>query len=487
MFVFSDLIALTLKFRAVRWRVSNVLALLIVLGCPMVAGQSMLDGEDLAALDAQPVGAVTMVIGRANLFSATTGEVRITRGQILREGDRIRTESNGHVHVRFQDGAILSVRPSSQLEIIAYQFDEKSPRNSQVKLNLIEGTARAVSGEAAKAAKERFRLNTPIAAIGVRGTDFVVSTTPNSMMALVNEGSIVVSPFSADCAAQGIGPCETNAVELDGGSMQIIEYDSNMSMPRLVPVLTRGQDAQQVAEIFSGVAARDQNFNEQYESEVEIATQSEEEANATVKEVVGESVTSIDLGADAQTQAPYGTGYTPDVQAIPAELRNRQLVWGRFAEGKGEFERLTLPFSEAAEGRNVTVGGNFEYFLFRPESGEVQVNSGLGEIGFNLSSAQAYFKKESSVTPVAVAGGNLVIDFNKNVFETSLDLYHMQLGAASLNSFGKLYDGGYFHSRDSGSRIVGAVSLDGDESGYFFDFFNWDGLLQGITLWDARN
>ena len=86
-----------------------------------------------------------------------------------------------------------------------------------------------------------------------------------------------------------------------------------------------------------------------------------------------------------------------------------------------------------------------------------------------------------------MAGGNLVIDFNKNVFETSLDLYHMQLGAASLNSFGKLYDGGYFHSRDSGSRIVGAVSLDGDESGYFFDFFNWDGLLQGITLWDARN
>ena len=46
---------------------------------------------------------------------------------------------------------------------------------------------------------------------------------------------------------------------------------------------------------------------------------------------------------------------------------------GRFAEGKGNLERLTLPFSEAAQGRNVTVGGNFEYFLFRPESGEKQV------------------------------------------------------------------------------------------------------------------
>ena len=51
-------------------------------------------------------------------------------------------------------------------------IDEANPSDSQVKLNLIEGTARAVSGEAAKAAKERFRLNTPIAAIGVRGTDY---------------------------------------------------------------------------------------------------------------------------------------------------------------------------------------------------------------------------------------------------------------------------------------------------------------------------
>ena len=487
MLVFITLKLIFLKFQAVLRCKRPTLGLFVILNASIAFGQSMPDGEDLAALEAPSVGSVTMVIGRANLYSQLYGEIRISRGQTLREGDTIRTESSGHVHVRFEDNAILSVRPSSELEIVAYQFDENNPGNSQIKLNLIEGTARAVSGEAAKAAKERFRLNTPIAAIGVRGTDFVVSTTPNSMMALVNEGSIVVSPFSAECVAQGIGPCDANGVELDGGSMQIIEFDSDMSVPQLIPVLTRGQDAQQVAEIFSGVAARNKNFNEQFEAEVEIATQADDEANATVKELVGESVTSIDLGVDAQSQAPYGTGYTPGVQAVSADLQNRQLVWGRFAEGKGEFERLTLPFPEAAQGRNVTVGGNFEYFLFRPESGEVQVKSGLGEIGFSLSSAQAYFKEGSSITPVAVAGGGLVIDFNKNVFETSLDLYHMQLGAASLRSAGKLYNGGYFHSRDAGSRIVGAVSLDGKESGYFFDFFNWDGLLQGITLWDARH
>ena len=80
----------------------------------------------------------------------------------------------------------------------------------------------------------------------------------------------------------------------------------------------------------------------------------------------------------------------------------------------------------------MTVGANFEYFLFRPEPGEAQVNSGLGQVGFSLTNAQAYFKKNDSVTPVAVSGGDLVINFNSNAFKTTLDLYHMQLGRLSL-------------------------------------------------------
>ena len=103
----------------------------------------------------------------------------------------------------------------------------------------------------------------------------------------------------------------------------------------------------------------------------------------TDRDVITEGVTSIDLGVSAIDNAPYATGYTPEAQSSATELRQRQLVWGRFADGRGNLERLTLPLSEAALGRKVSVGANFEYFLFRPEQGEVQVNSGLGEIGFS--------------------------------------------------------------------------------------------------------
>jgi hypothetical protein len=377
----------------------------------------------------------------------------------------------------------------SELQVLAYHFDEVNPEKSLVKLNLVEGTARTVSGEAAKAARERFRLNTPIAAIGVRGTDFVVSTTSNSLKALVNDGAIVVAPFSNQCLQTGTGPCNFNSVELGGDSMQILEFDSEMAQPRLVPLIASGQDSVEFQGLLGALSAAPQAVGNDMNELAGAASEEEGSsfsAGITDRDVITESVTSVDVGDNAKDQAPYSTGYTPERQYSSVRLRERQLVWGRFADGKGNLERLTLPLGEAAAGRNVSIGANFEYFLFRPEEGEVQVKSGLGEIGFSLASAQAYFKSGDQVSPVVVSKGELMMDFGSNTFQTSLDLYHMQQGDARFSAFGKIYDGGYFYLRNNDSSIVGAVSLDGQESGYFFDFLNWEGLVQGITLWDAN-
>jgi hypothetical protein len=51
---------------------------------------------------------------------------------------------------------------------------------------------------------------------------------------------------------------------------------------------------------------------------------------------------------------------------------------------------------------------------------------------------------------------------------------------------GRLYDGGYFHTRSDTERLAGAVSLDGKEAGYFFEKQLENGGIQGLTLWDAR-
>ena len=68
---------------------------------------------------------------------------------------------------------------------------------------------------------------------------------------------------------------------------------------------------------------------------------------------------------------------------------------------------------------------------------------------------------------MAVSGGNLAIDFQESLFSTSLNLNHISFGDVIFQANGRLYDGGYFHSRNDIQRIAGAVSLDGQEAGYF--------------------
>ena len=109
------------------------LLMVFVLPVSIAFGQNGLDNEGSVPTSAQPIGSVTLVIGRAILSSSISGVVQVDRGQILREGDKIATESNGHVHIKFKDNAVLSVRPRSELQILAYQFDEREPENSQVK------------------------------------------------------------------------------------------------------------------------------------------------------------------------------------------------------------------------------------------------------------------------------------------------------------------------------------------------------------------
>ena len=188
----------------------------------------------LSSAYASPVedaGEVTFSLGKAFL----NGDELIKVGSKIHEGDVIETLGNGHVHIRFADNGLVSVRPDSRLSIEHYSYDPKKPSDSVIKFNLNEGVMRSISGTGAKAARDKFRLNTPIAAIGVRGTDFVVKASNDLVQAIVNEGAIVVAPFSNSCNAGSVGPC-SDSVELNSTAQQLLELSSLNESPRLIPL-----------------------------------------------------------------------------------------------------------------------------------------------------------------------------------------------------------------------------------------------------------
>ena len=80
-----------------------------------------------ASRNLQPIGSISLVLGRAFIESEGNNRERIRMGMMVRQADRVVTESNGHVHIRFIDEALVSVRPNSELEILAYVFNGRGP------------------------------------------------------------------------------------------------------------------------------------------------------------------------------------------------------------------------------------------------------------------------------------------------------------------------------------------------------------------------
>ena len=438
----------------------------------LILGQTALAASPVSS-DTVQVGEVSIVLGKAYIEGPQGSRETLRSGSAINVSDSIFTEANGHVHIQFVDGGLVSVRPGSRLDIVRYDYDKARPEQSSVKFNLQEGVARSISGDAAKSARQRFRLNTPIAAIGVRGTDFVVSATDKTTRALVNEGVIVLAPYSDQCSAASFGPCDLNAVELTGTSLQIIELDGSAPTPRLLAAPHERDPGTLRDEVQLALADNDDE------------TQDKTVTNGVYLESVASTRVSKETANVVPTATVTSPDFTPQTAVAAASLKQRQLVWGRWADEQLNLERITLAYEDAQAGRAVTIG-NQDYILFRTEADGTRVDSGLGVVSFELNSAQAFYSSDSGVVAMQVKGGSLDIDFDRSEFATALDLSHSLTGNIDFAASGRISDGGYFNSRDASQRLSGAVSTDGQEAGYFFERQLIDGGIQGLTLWDAQ-
>src|SRR6185369_12027745 len=186
----------------------------------------------------RPVGEVTMSVGPVVRTSAQGLPEVVRRGSPIMPGDRLDTADGGHVHIKFIDGALVSIRPGSRLWVQDYRYDPEHVALSLVRFKLEYGVARAISGAAAEGARERFRLNTPLVAIGVRGTDFVVRSGETATTAAVNQGAIIMAPFGEGCQAHALGPCGSTSARILSAEMGqlAVEFRAQFSQPEIKPL-----------------------------------------------------------------------------------------------------------------------------------------------------------------------------------------------------------------------------------------------------------
>ena len=98
-----------------------------------------------------------------------------TVGVRLQSADVIRTGADGAVGITMDDDSLLSAGPGSVLSLDRYAF-EPTTGQGRFDASLNKGTLAVISGRIAKGSPDAMTVRTPTAILGVRGTEFVVST-----------------------------------------------------------------------------------------------------------------------------------------------------------------------------------------------------------------------------------------------------------------------------------------------------------------------
>jgi hypothetical protein len=428
------------------------------------------------SVDSRAIGEITLVVGPAVRTSAGGVPEAIQRGTRILPGDRIDTAEGGMAHIRFIDGALVSLRPGSRLTVEDYRYDPKQVAQSLVKFRLDRGVARAISGAAAEGAKERFRLNTPLVAIGVRGTDFVVRTGAEATTAAVNQGAIVMAPFSAGCLAQALGPCTSPGARLLSADMGqlVVEFKPTLAQPefRSMRNVAPPPSAESVDVASAGPGAGAANPQRP-------AQPAEEAMGAQLVKDVARAAESV-----TPPVTPPVTS-VPDTPVVVVPPPPPQLMWGRWGASSVAAGDLSVPDAQAAQGREVTVANN-QYGLFRIQSSaNASLPAGLGAYDFALAGGQAQFDPTGKATQAAtVQSGQLRIDFGARNFTTNITVNSAATGSVGIAGAGFVRDDGVFIDRRvEGQAIAGAAAMDGKTAGYFFEKAVANGTLSGITLW----
>ena len=155
---------------------------------------------------------VTQVRGQVSSRGATLGE-----GTVIRSGDELETAEDGSTTIELADGSRLTLQPKSRMRIDTLSVlrgTQQQDASLTLSAGPVESQAATQRGPAA-----RYRIVTPTAAVGVRGTQFRVGAGDDATRAEVTEGAVAVDGAQASVKL----PAGFGVVAAPGGLAKAVE------------------------------------------------------------------------------------------------------------------------------------------------------------------------------------------------------------------------------------------------------------------------
>jgi hypothetical protein len=145
--------------------------------------------SEIACAD-QDIGNTQVVVNDVRGVIGTQEPAVLHAGIDVFQNEVIRTADKSASRVKFQDNTDLSVGASSEVTLDRFVFDP-DPTKSQVALSIAKGVVRFSTGSLPKSA---YKISTPTATIGVRGTVLTIAVAlDGTSVVSVTEGSAIIT------------------------------------------------------------------------------------------------------------------------------------------------------------------------------------------------------------------------------------------------------------------------------------------------------
>ena len=190
-----------------------------------------------ATADAVRFGSVWRIRGDVSATVVDTGRTRkLQEGEAVFVGERVRAETSAEAVLKTDDAGLLAVRPGASF--VAERFSAEGKPEDAFTLRVVSGALRLITGWIGRSNRAQYRVVTPSATIGIRGTDHEPYVITPDLATTLAQPAGTYNKVNSGGTTLEVG---SNRIEIDAGRAGFVRAAGSTTtralMTLVLPVL----------------------------------------------------------------------------------------------------------------------------------------------------------------------------------------------------------------------------------------------------------
>ncbi|HEY9079783.1 DUF4114 domain-containing protein [Magnetovibrio sp.] len=292
----------------------------------------------------QPIGQVEKLVGTVTAVRADGTRVELQAGDPVYQGDILETGPDGAIGVILADETTFSMAEDGRMVLDEMVYDPGTQEGS-VSMSVMQGVFTFVSGQVAKTDPDAMTLHTPVATIGIRGTQvgLDLSDGQNLDIVLMEE---------ADGFVGEVVVTNTGGVTVLNGANEFTVVNSFLSAPSASSVM----NTESMINSFSG-SLRYLPLNQHNVNDFGLQAQIQQGQGLNADGLADFETSSGEDASDIQADGLADFDTAAGAQTVEDELANFDTAAGASDQINGADDPITVAVDAAAVGLSQLTGG----------------------------------------------------------------------------------------------------------------------------------